>query len=40
MKVLLSVKGNRLCLDLSLLDIDLVTGQDDRNVLADTDQVT
>ena len=40
LKVLLSVKGDRLGLDLSLLDINLVTSQDDGNVLADTDQVT
>ncbi len=37
MEVLLSVEGNGLGLDLSLLDINLVSGQDDGNVLADTD---
>ena len=40
MKVLLSVEGDGLRLDLSLLDINLVSGQDDGDVLADTDQVT
>lgn len=34
------MEGDSLGLDLSLLDIDLVTGQDDGNVLADTGQVT
>lgn len=40
MEVLLSVEGDCLCLDLSLLDINLVAGEDDGDVLADTDQVT
>jgi hypothetical protein len=40
LQVLLSVEGDGLRLDLSLLDINLVSGQDDGDVLADTDQVT
>ena len=40
LEVLLSVEGNGLGLDLSLLDINLVSGQNDGNVLADTDQIT
>ena len=40
LKVLLPVEGDGLCLDLALLDIDLVAGQDDGDVLADTNQVT
>jgi len=40
LEVLLSVEGDCLCLDLSLLDINLVAGEDDGDVLADTDQVT
>jgi hypothetical protein len=40
LEVLLAVEGDGLGLDLSLLHIDLVTAKDDRNVLADTDQVT
>jgi len=40
LEVLLSVEGDRLGLDLSLLNINLVAGQDDGNVLADTDQIT
>ena len=39
LKVLLSVEGDGLGLDLALLDIDLVSGQDDRDVLANTNQV-
>jgi len=39
LKVLLAVESNRLRLDFSLLDINLVTGQDNWDVLADTDQV-
>jgi hypothetical protein len=34
------VEGDGLGLDLALLNVDLVTGQDDGNVLADTDEVT
>lgn len=40
LEVLLSVEGDRLGLDLALLDVDLVAGQDNGDVLADTDQVT
>ena len=40
MKVLLSVEGDGLGLDLSLLDINLVSGQDDGDVFADTDEIT
>lgn len=40
LEVLLSVEGNGLGFNLSLLDINLVTSKDDGNVLADTDQVT
>lgn len=40
LKVLLSVECDGLGLDLSLLHINLVTGKNDWDVLADTDQVT
>jgi hypothetical protein len=40
LEVLLSVEGDGLCLHLALLDIDLVAGQDNGDVLADADQVT
>ena len=40
LEVLLSVEGDGLCLDLALLDVDLVTGEDNGDVLADTDEVT
>lgn len=40
LEVLLAVEGDGLGLDLALLDVDLVAGQDDRDVLADTDEVT
>lgn len=40
LKVLLAVESDSLGLDLSLLDINLVTSKDDWDVLADTDQVT
>jgi hypothetical protein len=40
LQVLLSVEGDGLCLDLALLDVDLVAGEDDGDVLADTDEVT
>jgi hypothetical protein len=40
LEVLLAVEGDGLGLDLALLDVDLVTGQDDGDVLADTDEVT
>lgn len=34
------MESDGLCLDLALLDVDLVAGQDDGDVFADTDQVT
>jgi hypothetical protein len=40
LEVLLAVEGDGLSLDLALLDIDLVTAQNDRDVLAHSDQVT
>jgi len=40
LKVLLPVESNSLGLHLSLLDINLVSGKDDGNILADTDQIT
>lgn len=40
LQVLLAVEGDGLGLHLTLLDIDLVTGEDDGDVLADTDEVT
>lgn len=40
LKVLLAVEGDGLGLDLALLHVDLVAGEDDGDVLADTDQVT
>lgn len=40
LKVLLAVEGDGLGLNLALLNIDLVTGQNDGDVLADTDEVT
>jgi len=40
LEVLLAVESDGLGLDLALLDIDLVTAEDDWNVLADTDKVT
>lgn len=40
LEVLLSVEGNGLGLDLALLHIDLVSGENDRDLLANTDQVT
>jgi len=40
LKVLLAMECNGFGLDLSLLDVDLVTSQDNWNVLADTDQIT
>ena len=39
LEVLLSVEGDGLGLDLSLLHIDLVTAENDGNVLADTDEI-
>jgi hypothetical protein len=40
LKVLLPVEGNSLGLDLSLLDVDLVTAQDNGDVFADADEIT
>ena len=40
LEVLLAVKGNGLGLDLALLYVDLVAGEDDGNVFADTDEIT
>ena len=40
LKVLLSVECDGLGLNFSLFDINLVTGQDDWDILADADQVT
>ena len=40
LEVLLAVEGDGLGLHLALLDVDLVTAQDDGDGLADTDQVT
>jgi hypothetical protein len=40
LEVLLAVEGNSLGLDLALLNIDLVTTENDGDVLADTDEVT
>jgi hypothetical protein len=40
LEILLSVEGDSLCLHFSLLNINLVSGQDDGDVFADTDQIT
>jgi hypothetical protein len=40
LEVLLAVESDGLGLDLALLDVDLVTAQDDGDILADTDEVT
>ncbi len=40
LKVLLSVESDCLSLHLSLLDINLVTSEDDGDILADADQIT
>ena len=40
LEVLLAVEGNGLGLHLTLLNIDLVTGEDNRDILADTDEIT
>lgn len=40
LQVLLAVESDCLGLDLSLLHIDLVAAKDDRDVLADTDEIT
>lgn len=40
LKVLLAVEGDGLGLDLALLDVDLVTAEDDGDILANTDEIT
>lgn len=40
LEVLLAVEGDGLGLDLALLDIDLVSGQDNGDVLANADEIT
>ena len=40
LQVLLSVEGDGLGLDLSLLDVDLVAAEDDGDVLANADEIT
>lgn len=40
LEVLLAVESDGLGLDLTFLNIDLVTGEDDRDVLANSDEVT
>lgn len=40
LEVLLSVEGDGLGLDLALLHVDLVAGEDDGDVLADADKIT
>ncbi len=40
LEVLLAVEGDGLSLHLTLLDIDLVTSENDGDVLTDTDEVT
>ena len=40
LEVLLSVEGDSLGLDLALLHIDLVTAENDGNVLANSDEIT
>ena len=40
LEVLLAVESDGLGLDLALLHVDLVTSEDDGDVLADTDEVT
>jgi len=39
LQVLLSVESDLLGLDLSVLDVDLVSNKDDGDVLADTDEI-
>lgn len=39
LEVLLAVECNGLCLDLALLHINLVSGKNNRDVLADTDEI-
>lgn len=40
LEVLLAVESDALGLDLALLDIDLVTAENNGDVLADTDKIT
>ena len=40
LEVLLAVESDSLCLYFSLLDIYFVSGEDNRDILADTNQVT
>ena len=40
LKILLSVKGDLLGLDLTILDFNLVSSQDNRNIFAHTRQIT
>ena len=40
LKVLLAVEGDGLRFNFALFHVDLVTAQDDRNVLTDTDKIT
>lgn len=40
LEVLLAVEGDGLGLHLALLNVDLVSAEDDRDVLADTDEIT
>lgn len=40
LEVLLAVEGDSLGLHLTLLNVDLVTGEDNRDTLADTDEIT
>jgi hypothetical protein len=40
LQVLLAVESDSLGLYFALLDINLVTAQDDRDVLADADEIT
>ena len=40
MQILLAMEGDGLRLDFALLNIHLVAAEDDRDVFADTDEVT
>ena len=40
LQVLLSVEGDHLCLDLSVFVVDLVSAENDWDVLADSDEIT
>ncbi len=40
LQILLSMESDSLSLNLSFLNVNLVAGEDDRDILADTDQVT